>query len=181
MISAESDPSIRTRILAATYTVISTSGPNRLQLQHVAAEAGVSRQTVYRYFGSKDELLSAFALYEQDNFRAAMAAATAGLRGDDRLDAALNFIVDYQFSHSHAPLVASESDYSIAQMARVIPVMEKGMRSLITGEHAEIVAAAVVRIAVCHYLVRGQDRNKFLAELRYTAGLDPRRKRAARH
>lgn len=60
--SADSEQSIRTRILDATFVVVSRTGRKKLQLLEVAAEAGVSRPTVYRYFGSKDGLLEAFAL-----------------------------------------------------------------------------------------------------------------------
>jgi AcrR family transcriptional regulator len=176
-VPAESEQSIRKRILDATYAVVSRRGAKKLQLLQVAAEAGVSRPTVYRYFGSKEGLLDAFALYEQDNFAAEMAAATAGLRGPDRVDAALQFIVDYQFSHSHEQLVELEPEYSVGQMTRVLPIMEKGMRNIMTGNDADLAAAAVVRIAVCHYLVRGHDRAGFLAELRYAAGIEVKRKR----
>lgn len=173
----ETEQSIRKRILQATFAVVSRTGRKKLQLLEVAAEAGVSRPTVYRYFGSKEGLLEAFALYEQDNFNAGVAAATAGLRGPERVDAALNFIVDHQFSHSLAVLVDSEPEYSLAQMMRVLPTMQEGMRHIMTCDNPEIAAAAVVRIAVCHYLVRGHDRRSFLAELRHAAGLDPRPRR----
>ncbi len=176
--SSDREPSVRRRILDATFTVVSRTGRKKLQLLEVAAEAGVSRPTVYRYFGSKDGLLEAFALYEQDDFNAGVAVATAGLRGPDRVDAALQFIVDHQFSHSLAVLVDMEPEYSLAQMMRVLPTMQEGMRHIMTGEHPDIAAAAVVRIAICHYLVRGHDRSSFLAELRYAAGLDPHRRPA---
>lgn len=178
--AADTEQSIRTRILDATFVVVSRTGRKKLQLLEVAAEAGVSRPTVYRYFGSKEGLLEAFALYEQDNFTAGVAAATAGLRGEDRVDAALQFIVDHQFSHSLAVLVDMEPEYSLAQMMRVLPTMQDGMRHIMTGQNPEVAAAAVVRIAVCHYLVRGHDRKGFLAELRHAAGLDPRRRRGSR-
>jgi AcrR family transcriptional regulator len=171
--TAEAEQSLRRRILDATFVVVSRTGRKKLQLLEVAAEARVSRPTVYRYFGSKEGLLDAFALYEQDNFNVGVAAATAGLRGPDRVDAALQFIVDHQFSHSLAVLVDMEPEYSLAQMMRVLPTMQEGMRHIMTGEHPEVAAAAVVRIAVCHYLVRGHDRSSFLAELRHAAGLAP--------
>ena len=139
--TADREGSIRKRILDATFVVVSRHGRKKLQLQEVAAEAGVSRPTVYRYFGGKDGLLEAFALYEQDNFAAGIATATAGLRGPDRVDAALQFIVDYQFSHSLATLVNLEPEYSIAQMMRVLPAMQEGMRQIMTGDEAELAAA----------------------------------------
>lgn len=176
---AETEQSIRRRILDATFTVVSRTGRKKLQLLEVAAEAGVSRPTVYRYFGSKEGLLEAFALYEQDNFNAGVAAATAGLRGTDRVEAALQFIVDHQFSHSLAVLVDMEPEYSLAQMMRVLPTMQEGMRHIMTCANPDVAAAAVVRIAVCHYLVRGHDRSSFLAELRHAAGLDPHPRRGS--
>ena len=63
--------------------------------------------------------------------------------------------------------------YTYTQLAKMID------HSLLhpTMTDADIAAAAVVRIAVCHYLVRGDDRAGFLAELRYAAGIEVKRKR----
>ena len=60
---SEAVQSTRKRILAATFVVLSRSGHRKLQLSEVAAEAGVSRPTLYRYFGSKQGLLDAFGLH----------------------------------------------------------------------------------------------------------------------
>ena len=79
--SGDGEQSTRRRILAATFVVLSRDGRRKLQLSDVAAEANVSRPTLYRYFGSKDGLLEAFGLYEQDNFDSGIAAAMAGLSG----------------------------------------------------------------------------------------------------
>ena len=88
------EPSTRRRILDATHVVFARSGHRNLQLSDVAAEAKESRPTLYRYFGTREGLLNAFALYEQDNFDAGIAKAMAGLDGPARLDAALRFVVD---------------------------------------------------------------------------------------
>ncbi len=178
--TADAEPSIRRRILDATHVVLSRSGHRNLQLSEVAAEAKASRPTLYRYFGSKEGLLEAFALYEQDNFDAGIAAAMTGLRGADRLDAALQFIVDYQDSYTARSVVEIEPEHSLAQMRRVLPIMRERIRHVIPGDNADIAAAAVVRIAVCHYLVQGGTPDQFLAELRHAAGLDPHRRRAPR-
>ena len=78
---ADAEQSTRRRILAATFVVLARDGRRKLQLSDVAAEAKVSRPTLYRYFGSKEGLLEAFGLYEQDNFDSGIAAAMAGLSG----------------------------------------------------------------------------------------------------
>ena len=124
-------------------------------LSEVAAEAGVSRPTLYRYFPSKEELLDAFATYEQDNFDAGMAAAVAGLRGNDRLDAALQFIVDYQASYSLSFMAEIEPEHVLSHIQRAIPLMHERIVKIFPGENADVAAATVVRVAVCHYLVKG--------------------------
>ena len=52
---------MRRRILDATHVVLSRSGHRNLQLSDVAAQADVSRPTLYRYFGSRGGLLEAFS------------------------------------------------------------------------------------------------------------------------
>src|SRR6202046_3432244 len=107
--AGDAEQSTRRRILAATFVVLARDGRRRLQLSDVAAQAKVSRPTLYRYFGSKEGLLEAFGLYEQDNFDAGIATAIAGLSGADRLDAALRFVVDFQSSYSLGSLGATGS------------------------------------------------------------------------
>ncbi|OBK16625.1 TetR/AcrR family transcriptional regulator [Mycobacterium asiaticum] len=171
--------STRRRILAATFVVLARSGRKRLMLSEVAAEANVSRPTLYRYFPSKDELLAAFGLYEQDNFDAGIASAMAGLRGHERLDAALQFVVDFQHTYSLGFLADTEPEHVLTQMKRVMPVLHERIKRLIPGDNADLAAATVVRVAVCHYLVGGTDRAQFLAELRYAAGMGGRTAQSA--
>lgn len=178
--SPDAERSTRRRILAATFVVLARDGRRRLQLSDVAAEAGVSRPTLYRYFGSKEGLLDAFGRYEQDNFDVGIAAAMAGLSGADRLDAALGFIVDFQSTYSLGSLANTEPEHVLHQMKRVLPIMHERISRIISGEHNDIAAAAVVRIAVCHYVIGGGSPEQFLAELRHAAGVDPARRRPAK-
>jgi AraC-like DNA-binding protein len=110
--SPDAELSTRRRILAATFVVLARDGRRKLQLSDVAAEAKVSRPTLYRYFGSKEGLLEAFGLYEQDNFDSGIAAAMAGLSGAVRLDAALRFIVEFQSTYSLGSLATSNPSMS---------------------------------------------------------------------
>ncbi len=180
MAAGDLELSTRRRILEATHVVFARCGHRNLQLSDVAAEAKVSRPTLYRYFGSREGLLEAFALYEQDNFDAGIAKAIAGLRGAQRLDAALQFIVDFQHSYSLGSIVEIEPEHVLSQMKRVIPIMHERIARVIPGADSAVAAAAVVRIAVCHYLVDSGTPEQFLAELRLAAGLDPHRGRVSR-
>lgn len=173
---ADTEQSTRRRILAATFVVLARDGRRKLQLSDVAAEAKVSRPTLYRYFGSKEGLLEAFGLYEQDNFDAGIAAAMTGFSGADRLDAALQFIVDFQSTYSLGSLADTEPEHVLYQMKRVLPIMHERIARIIPGERSGIAAAAVVRIAVCHYVIGGDSAAQFLAELRHAAGIEPSRR-----
>lgn len=59
----------RQRLIIATLAVIGRVGITRMTLEVVAAEAGLSRQTVYRHFGSRDGLLEAVVRYESEGIR----------------------------------------------------------------------------------------------------------------
>jgi AcrR family transcriptional regulator len=167
----EPDPSTRRRILAATAEVLGRSGTTKLSLSEVAAQAGVSRPTLYRWFASKQELLSAFSRYERQSFESGLAKATAGLKGVERLDAALRFIVEWQYSYSGVRMVDVEPEHVIGQVSRVIPEMREGLQRLLPGPNAAVKAATVIRIAISHYIVRSDDADQFLAQLRHVVGI----------
>jgi len=167
----DTDPSTRQRILAATAQVLGRSGTTKLSLSEVAAQAGVSRPTLYRWFASKEELLSAFSRYERQSFESGLAKATAGLKGVERLDAALRFIVEWQYSYSGVRMVDVEPEHVIGQVSRVIPEMREGLQRLLPGPNAAVKAATVIRIAISHYIVRSDDADQFLAQLRHVVGI----------
>jgi AcrR family transcriptional regulator len=66
-----------TRILDGALTVMSRHGLSRLSLEDVARAAGVSRQTVYRYAGNRDGLITATILREEQVFLDRMRAAAS--------------------------------------------------------------------------------------------------------
>jgi AcrR family transcriptional regulator len=165
------DTSTRRRILAATAEVLARSGQTKLSLSEVAMQAGVSRPTLYRWFASKEELLDAFGLYEREMFDSGISKATAGLRGNEKLDAALEFIVSYQQSYSGVRMIDIEPEVVIAQLALVIPVMRARLERMLQGSNRAVKAATVIRVAVSHYIVRSDDGDQFLAQLRHAAGL----------
>lgn len=159
----------RERILAATAAVLGRQGMTKLSLSEVAGQAGVSRPTLYRWFASKQELLDAFVVWERGFYERGVAAAVAGLPPAQRLDAALRVIVDYQRSYPGFRMVDIEPEQVIARMSQALPAMRQGLQRLISGPNAAEIAATVVRVAVSHYLVRSDDQDEFLDQLRYAA------------
>lgn len=66
----------RTRILDATLRAASRLGLARLSMDDVAREAGLSRQAVYYHFASRDELIAATILREEQAFLDGMVRET---------------------------------------------------------------------------------------------------------
>lgn len=69
------------QILAAAFGRVAEAGLARLTLEDVAESAGVSRQTVYRHFGSRDGLLRALVLREEQWFIDRVLAAARAHEG----------------------------------------------------------------------------------------------------
>lgn len=164
----------RQRILAATAEVLGRNGTTKLSLSEVAAQAGVSRPTLYRWFASKEELISAFSRYERLAFDSGLSRATAGHKGLDKLDAALRFIVDYQHSSTGVRMIDIEPKQVLTNFSRIMPPMREGLQQMVPGPDAAVKAAAAIRIAISHYIVRGDDAEDFLAQLRQAVGIKPR-------
>ena len=76
-ISAPPRVDTASRILDATFECISDVGLGRTTVEDVARAAGIARQTVYRYFPSKDHLITALVLQEQEKFLDGIRAAFA--------------------------------------------------------------------------------------------------------
>lgn len=159
----------RERILAATARVLGRNGMTKLSLSAVATEAGVSRPTLYRWFASKEDLLAAFVVWERSLYEHAVAEATAGLPPHERLDAALRVIAAGQHSYPGLRMVDIEPAEVIRRLSRVIPMMRERLERLIPGPDCAEAAGTAVRVAVSHYLVRSDDDDDFLAQLRHSA------------
>lgn len=169
MQAADADHSTRERILAATAEVLGRHGMTKLSLSEVAAQAGVSRPTLYRWFDSKRDLLDAFVVWERQYYERAVTAATADLPPCEQLDAALRVIVEYQQSYPGLRMIDIEPELVIKRLARVIPLMRQRLEKLATATDPALAVATAVRVAVSHYLVRSDDGEDFLDQLRHAA------------
>ncbi|OBB07510.1 TetR family transcriptional regulator [Mycobacteriaceae bacterium 1482268.1] len=168
------DNSTRQRILAATAEVLGRNGMTKLSLSEVALQAGVSRPTLYRWFASKRDLLDDFVVWERQYYERAVIQATSGLPASEKLDAALRVIVEYQHSYPGLRMIDIEPEHVIRRLARVIPLMRSRLERLAQGHDASLAVATAVRVAVSHYLVRSDDNDMFLAQLRHAAGVTAR-------
>jgi AcrR family transcriptional regulator len=165
----DTDTSSRQRILAATAEVLGRNGMTKLSLSEVALQAGVSRPTLYRYFADKRELLDAFVVWERQYYERAVADATADLPPCERLDAALRVIVEYQQSYPGLRMIDIEPAQVIRRLSRVIPLMRARLERLAAGPDRGLAVSTAVRVAISHYLVRSDDDDDFLDQLRHAA------------
>ena len=69
-------------ILASARAQLSTVGPAALSVRAVARDVGMASSAVYRYFPSRDDLLTALLVECFDEQGAAVEAAVAGVPGD---------------------------------------------------------------------------------------------------
>jgi hypothetical protein len=59
----------------------------------------------------------------------------------------------------------------IERLSRVLPLMRERLERLLPGPRGAEAAATAMRVAVSHYLVRSDDDDQFLAQLRHAVGL----------
>ena len=154
----------------ATVEVLGRSGQTKPSLSEVALQAGVSRRRSYRLVRRQGELLDVFGVYEREMFDTE-SAGDCGTARTGQADAALRFIVEYQHSYSGVRLVDIEPEVVITQLSRVIPVMRARLQKLLPGPNGGVKAATAIRVAVSHYIVRSDDDDQFLAQLRHAVGI----------
>jgi TetR/AcrR family transcriptional repressor of uid operon len=164
---------MRDRILRATFKVLCRHGYGKLNLSDVAAQAGISRPTLYKFFKSKDDLLSAFSQFEVQLLRQDLDRAIGGRKGRDRVDALLQFLVDFYSSYQMRGLIEIEPSLVLDQMATSLPILVDLVAPVLAGQvaDAQVVAQTLVRLSVCHYLIPGYDDDRMLDQLRAAAGV----------
>ncbi|WP_017556734.1 TetR/AcrR family transcriptional regulator [Nocardiopsis baichengensis] len=73
---------VRERLLDSAYAAVVAGGWSRMRMADIAAGAGVSRQTLYNEFGTKEGLLQAVVIREADRFLDRTEAIVSGHPGD---------------------------------------------------------------------------------------------------
>lgn len=96
MVEAAADEDKRARILAAARAVCARSGLEAARMEAIAAEARVSKGTLYRFFESKEALLLASLIdsHLNESYATAKGAALARVAPERRLESLLEEAAD---------------------------------------------------------------------------------------
>ncbi|CAJ1583309.1 helix-turn-helix domain-containing protein [[Mycobacterium] wendilense] len=135
------DTEARKRIIDSALRMLERHGPRRTTLSLVAADLGITRPTVYRYFATTEELLAAAADVALAGWTARIAELTAGLDDAAELlvEAVAHLVERLPEEALLAQLLDTDQGRSIGQ-AMVLP--EAVARSRAMLEHTEIDWAA---------------------------------------
>jgi AcrR family transcriptional regulator len=114
------------RILSGALSLIGRRGVRRLGMQEIAEAAGVSRGTLYRYFPSKDQVLTGAADYDEQRFRIGLDRALSAAGGpEQRVGAFMAYAFDFIRSHPARPLFESEPGFVMVFLLDHLPALRK--------------------------------------------------------
>jgi AcrR family transcriptional regulator len=183
-------PTTGEAIVAAAKRTIRARGPEKLTISAVAAEAGVSRPTLYRWFPTKTLLLGAITAYEVEQFdRGLQALALEHRQPARRLDAGLRYLVTFLDESMGADAIRVDPGFSLQSLADSHEPHVKSLARVLGDAFDEVPAVGggsvtreqaadiFLRIAYSHYLVPHADPDELLATMRALAGLPSLRPR----
>ena len=153
----------------------------------VAAAAGISRPTLYRWFPTKADLLAAVTAYEEAQFDIGLQVEIDAHRSPRRrLDAALRYLVNYLDESMMPDPISVDPAFAIDSIARSLPPHVEILARLLGDSLLEIpavrkgtlskeqAAEVFLRLAYSHYLMPHSDPDALLSMVREFAGI-PRR------
>jgi AcrR family transcriptional regulator len=174
-------------ILQAARKAMAERGPGTLTMSAVAAAAGISRPTLYRWFPTKTELLTAVSAYEETQFDIGLQVVIDSQRTPRRqLDAALRYLINYLDESMMPDPIGIDPSFAIESIARSLqPHVEILVRLLgnalleVPGVRKgtlskERAAEMFLRLAYSHYLIPHRDTDALLASIRDFAGITRR-------
>jgi AcrR family transcriptional regulator len=112
------------RILVAALGLIGRRGVRRLGMQEIAESAGISRGTLYRYFPSKDHVLTAAAAYDERRFSDGVDQVLAAARTPEaRIGDFMAYAFDFIRSHPARSLFESEPGFVMSFLLDHLPAL----------------------------------------------------------
>jgi AcrR family transcriptional regulator len=135
---------LRDIALQATVDIVRTRGWARTRMADIAALAGISKPTLYKYFGSKEQLAREYVDREVDSILSVSRAKLEAYPGDPEraLKEGLHDILD---DLSRNPLIRAifTDDAAAASLLPLVTTHGQRLLNRAVAEFAEIVDAAV--------------------------------------
>lgn len=160
-LAGEREELASTRILDAAGELFAVQGVAAVGMAEVAAAAGCSRATLYRYFANRDELRMAFVQRETRRLGAEIATRTSRIADPaKRIETAVLRAVD---AVRGDPLLAAwfapDSAGIAVDLAAASEVIESMAAGFVGGDHADGDGARwIVRAVVSLLTMPGRDR-----------------------
>ena len=162
---------LRDTLFAAARDLVQQRSWSQITMAEIAAAAGVSRQTLYKEFGSRDEFAQALVIREGDRFldavdeavrehlddpRAAVGAALETFLRTAGEDPLVRILLSDDGSAGLLPLVTTQG-MPIVQWAtaRLTATIEEGWPQAPTAK-ARLLAETLVRLAISHVTAPGE-------------------------
>ena len=170
-------------ILAAARQAIAEGGAAQLTMSAVAARAGISRPTLYRWFPTKRDLLAAMADDAERRFDAGLRAVVdAGRSPQQQLDAALRYTVGFLGDTALPSPVGIDPEFFLKSLTASLAPHADMLAALLGDALGQVpavqagrvterqVAELFLRVAYSLYLVPHPDGEALLATMRELAG-----------
>lgn len=131
---------LRDTLLDAARRELERRAWSEVTMADIALAAGVSRQTLYKEFGSRDEFAQAFVLREAERFIASVETALDAHRDDPiaALTAAFGLFLD---AAAEDPLIRE----AIAGSGEMLPLLTTRGRPLVLGAAERLAVAILAR------------------------------------
>lgn len=154
-------------ILDAVGTALAEDTWRDVTMAEIAGRAGVSRQTLYNAFGSRDELAQAYLLREAGRFIAAIEDAVVSSAPDARmaLRSAAELLLSLASSHPMVRALTTQEGEELVALATVrggalLIGMTERLSELIGAnwpdadpDGVRLLAATLVRLAISHVVL----------------------------
>jgi AcrR family transcriptional regulator len=162
---------LRETLFGAAREELQRRAWSQITMADVAGAAGVSRQTLYNEFGSRDEFAQAFVIHEGERFmdgveaavrehfddpRAAVSAALEAFLRTAGEDPLVRIVISDDGTGGMLPFVTTQG-MPVVQWAtaRLTATIEEGWPQAPPGK-AQLLAEALVRLAISHVTAPGE-------------------------
>lgn len=148
------------KILDGTLRAIRDVGARRLSMSDISDASGVSRGTLYRYFGSKEDVLSAVSEYVCTSFERGIAEAGIGIADPmERFRAVMRFYAHFTIERSPERIFEVEPAFHLEFLRTHFPRHKAAVRRALdlSLDHLEaVIGSAIDRDLYVEQLVRLQ-------------------------